>query len=345
MFNRQTLFVVGAGASVEFGLPVGKALATIIQKKMDVRFEYPGKEIGGGDFDLYTQLTHRRGNERQSFQQAAFLIRNGIGLAQSIDDFLDLHRTNKYVNEYGKAAIVKSILEAERASSLFFAGPAEGDSFNPEKCKDTWIMKFFSMLGRGVPKEERQNIFDHVSFLSFNYDRCIEHFLEGALQLLYAISIQEAADLVKRLTIIHPYGKVEEVAFGTTRTDYAELAAGIKTYTERVHVAELIDKIHDEVSRAETIVFLGFGYHDQNMSLIEPQKPISTPKDVFGTAYGMSHLDANVTTNQLLHWFDDRLLARETQKMQIQISSSLACRDLFDHYSKTLVARRLTCKA
>jgi hypothetical protein len=175
MFNRQTLFVVGAGASVEFGLPVGKALTTIIQKN-DMRFEYPGKPIGGGDFDLFTQLTHRRGNEAQPFQQAALLIRNGIGLALSIDDFLDPHRTNTYVNEYGKAAIVKSILEAERASSLFFAGPAERDLFNLEKCKDTWITKCFSMLGRGVPREERQEVFDHVSFVTFNYDRALNTF-------------------------------------------------------------------------------------------------------------------------------------------------------------------------
>jgi hypothetical protein len=338
MFNRQTLFVVGAGASVEFGLPVGKALATIIQKKMDVRFEYTGKEIGGGDFDLYTQLTHRRENEKQSFQRAAFLIRDGIGLAQSIDDFLDLHRANKYVNEYGKAAIVKSILEAERASSLFFAGPAERDSFNPEKCNDTWIMKFFSMLGRGVPREERENVFDHVSFVSFNYDRCIEHFLESALQSLYGIANQEAVGLVKKLTIIHPYGKVEDVAFGTARTDYAELAAGIKTYTERVHSAEVVDKIHEEVLRAETIVFLGFGYHDQNMAIIEPVEPISISKDIFGTAYGMSTSDSNVTINQILRWFD-RGLAQESQSTRIQITN-MACRDLFDHYAKTLVAGR-----
>ncbi len=307
MFSKQTVFVVGAGASVEFGLPVGKTLATTIQGKMDIRFQFPDKPLGGGDFELFTQLTHRRRNEAQSFEQAALLIRNGIGLALSIDDFLDLHRANKYVNEYGKAAIVKSILEAEHASSLFFAGPAERDLFNPEKCKDTWIMKFFSMLSRGVPREERQNVFDHVSFITFNYDRCIEHFLENALQSLYAISNEEAVDLVKKLSIIHPYGKVEDVAFGTTRTDYAELAASIKTYTERVHVAEVIDKIHEEVLRAETITFLGFGYHDQNMSLIEPVNPIPIPKDIFGTAYGMSISDSNVTTNQILRWFDEGL--------------------------------------
>jgi hypothetical protein len=141
------------------------------------------------------------------------------------------------------------------------------------------------------------------------------------------------------LPIIHPYGKVEEVAFGTTRTDYAELAAGIKTYTEQIHSSEVVDKIREEVSRAETIVFLGFAYHEQNMSLIKPSKSISVRKDIFGTGYGMSASDANVTTNEILHWFD-QILAQESPRMRIQIGNHLACRDLFNEYAKTLVAGR-----
>jgi len=39
MFQKQTLFIVGAGASFEFGLPTGNTLAATMQKKMDIRFE------------------------------------------------------------------------------------------------------------------------------------------------------------------------------------------------------------------------------------------------------------------------------------------------------------------
>jgi hypothetical protein len=54
------------------------------------------------------------------FQAAALLIRDGIVFSQSIDDFLDQHRTNNFVNRYGKAAIAKSILEAEQNCKLYF---------------------------------------------------------------------------------------------------------------------------------------------------------------------------------------------------------------------------------
>ena len=44
---------------------------------------------------------------------------------------------------------------------------------------DTWLVKFMYMLGRGVPKENVREIFDNVSFIVFNYDRCVEFFLRN----------------------------------------------------------------------------------------------------------------------------------------------------------------------
>jgi len=58
MFKRKTLFVLGAGASFEAGLPTGKDIAQTIGKKMDIRFEHFNKHIGGGDLQLFAQLTN-----------------------------------------------------------------------------------------------------------------------------------------------------------------------------------------------------------------------------------------------------------------------------------------------
>jgi Zn-dependent M32 family carboxypeptidase len=59
MFKLNTLFVVGTGASFEFGLPLGSALAAIIRKKMDIDFVGFNQHIGEGDIDLFNQLTSR----------------------------------------------------------------------------------------------------------------------------------------------------------------------------------------------------------------------------------------------------------------------------------------------
>lgn len=335
MFKKQTLFVVGAGASFEVGLPLGKKLASMIKEKMDIRFELGNRLAGTGDTDLYIQLTRQFAKDPLELQQAAWLIRDGISLAQSIDDFLDLHRTNQHVNLYGKAAIVKTILEAERQSRLYFAGPDKEEYFDPEKCADTWLLKFLHMLGRGVPKENLQQIFDRVSFIVFNYDRCIEHFLHHALQKLYAIQEKEASDIVQTLRIVHPYGEVANVQFGASRSDYATLAGRIRTYTEQMTDTKMTEKLQNEMHRAESIVFLGFAYHDQNMALVQPVDPMSA-KHIYGTAYGMSDSDVEITSHQIRTWYADENDSR-IEKM-IHIDNKLKCADLFDYYARTLTA-------
>jgi hypothetical protein len=49
MFVSDTVFVLGARASHEVGLPVGSQLAEIISKKMDIRYEkaFPSRKRGG----------------------------------------------------------------------------------------------------------------------------------------------------------------------------------------------------------------------------------------------------------------------------------------------------------
>lgn len=178
MFHRRTLFVLGAGTSAEAGMPSGAKLATLIGKKMDIRFEHFTNHVGEGDLQLYTQITNQLRTDAVELQRAGWLIRDGITLQQSIDDFLDLHRDNPHVNLFGKAAIVKAILEAERTSKLAFVQQDDGLAvFKPEKLANTWFEKFMHMLGRGVAKADVRQIFDNVAFIIFNYDRCVEHFL------------------------------------------------------------------------------------------------------------------------------------------------------------------------
>ena len=104
------MFVVGAGASKEFGLPVGAELAMKISEKLNVLFDDFGTKIFSGDRDLFYNVTRTHSQEMSLYQKAAWLIRDGIILAHSIDDFLDVHQHNERVVNYGKAAIAKCIL-------------------------------------------------------------------------------------------------------------------------------------------------------------------------------------------------------------------------------------------
>jgi hypothetical protein len=333
MFRRKTLFILGAGSSYEAGLPTGVGLAKIIREKMDIRFEHGYQPIGGGDHDLYGHIRETHRQDGDAFWKAVHRIKAGLGFAQSIDDFLDQHRSDAYVNLYGKAAIVRSILEAEAESKFYFDQSHRPDEFHPDKFADTWFVKFMYMLGRRVPRESVSGIFDNVRFIAFNYDRCVEHFLFNAVKRLYNLSDEEASWIIDELQIIHPYGLIgplREIPFGAKQANYIALAKGIKTYTEQIAAADIIEQLSNEVYQAACIVFLGFAYHSQNMEMLKLQKPI--PADsLFGTAYKMSDSDVNIATHQLANFKNtrDRL---ET----IHLENKLTCSGLFDHYSRSL---------
>jgi hypothetical protein len=91
-------------------------LAIAISDKLNVRFDDFGEKLVSGDLDLFRNVSS--GRDATVTQKAAWLIRDGIILANSIDDFLDVHQHDEEVVRYGKAAIVKCILEAERSSKI-----------------------------------------------------------------------------------------------------------------------------------------------------------------------------------------------------------------------------------
>jgi hypothetical protein len=328
MFNRQTLFIVGAGASAEVDFPVGTQLARTIGAKMDIRFKHGFEPVGTGDHDLYSHLVHSKPQEEDQLFKAAGRIGQGLPFAQSIDDFLDQHRTDRYVNLYGKAAIVQAVVEAEHNSHLFFNRLEGAETFDAEKLTDTWFTKFMYMLCRGVPRENVSKVFEKVAFIVFNYDRCIEHFLIHALQRAYSIRFEDAAALVGKLHIVHPYGSVgdlSKVPFGNTRINCVELAKGIKTYTEQADAKDVTEKISSEVERAECMIFLGFAYHNQNLQILRPASRTSG-KLIYGTALGMSNSDVSVIQQQLTPLFGPTGLYID----------NLTCAGLFENYAKSL---------
>jgi hypothetical protein len=327
MFRRKTLFVVGAGASAEFGLPMGSLLARQITSKMDIRYERGFEYVGTGDQRLYEQLAQAQRTNPDQWHPAAMRIRDGLPFAQSIDDFLDQRRSDRWVNLYGKAAICKAILEAERESKLYFNVLNRDEPFDVSAMADTWLVKFMYMLCRGIPREDVSRVFERVSFIVFNYDRCIEHFLISALERAYSIKSDDAAAIVDKLDILHPYGSVgrlSQVAYGNSSANCIALAEQIKTYTEQADEETVLNKIRGLVDTAECVVFLGFAYHSQNMQMLRTETANS--KVVYGTTFGMSGADATEVQKSVA----------QTLKPSAINLDGLKCAGLFDNYAKSL---------
>lgn len=334
MLRDETVFVVGAGASYEYGLPIGATLAQAISRKLDLKYDF--YKATSGDAELFDSIQLAFHNEMGEYQQAGWLIRDGIVLANSIDDFLDVHQHDGRVVRLGKAAIAKCILEAERSSKLHFTVRHSGDSIDFARHADTWLVKLMKLLGRGLRHADRAHIFDRCSFVVFNYDRCIEHFFIHALSRFYKIDLQESHLIVNGAKILHAYGTPgslsglpKSVPFGAERANWCDLSDNIKTYTEAVDAAE----IRETIKKAKKIVFLGFAYHDQNMKLLADDGSLKR-KTVIGTALGQSKSDVTVINSQIMRWIEPN----ETILMddKIRITNDLTAAQLFDHFSKSI---------
>lgn len=358
MYEKNTLFIIGAGASAELGLPTGARLINDISQRLDIRFQDGIRQVSGDSviFDALrshvSSLTeYWKTNQTQelieapslnSYQQSCWQIRDAMPQAISIDNFLDTHQGNEKIKISGKLAIARSILEAEKNSILNVDNETEKIDFS--SIKDTWLHPFFQIAHQGLAKEDVGAFLSDVSFINFNYDRCLEHYLVYALPNYFGISREESENIVKRLDIIHPYGTVgylpwqEKGAiapFGNVKhpSNLLKIASQIKTFTEQIEEESTVERLKTTVSEATTIVFLGFAYHPQNMKLISPEPKIEEKHgvQVLGTALGVSESDCTALHDEIPEW-----LGRDSRRVYRYIHRECGCTNLFHEHRRRL---------
>jgi hypothetical protein len=266
-------------------------------------------------------------------------------LAKSIDTFIDSQAGNKKIELCGKLAIVRSILEAERSSLLFLN--KKNDEAHPDysQIEKTWYSSLMRLLNENGRKDDLMDRLASVSFIVFNYDRCIEHFLFHSLQTLYQVRKEEAADLVKRIEIFHPYGTVGSLPWqsSTDVIDFGDqpspkqllsLANKIRTFTEGTNPqASEITSIRDGVRQSNIVVFLGFAFHKLNLDLIKPDYDGSRERveaSCFATASGMSNPDCDIVRGEI------GMLLNQPDDKFINVRPDLTCYKLFNEFGRAL---------
>lgn len=345
MFEKKTLFVVGAGAGAEVGLPVGTQLAGNIAKALDFEFEYG--EMTAGDRELHRALRlHCGPRDFNSYADAARLISQGITLVRSIDNFIDSHRSAQSVAACGKIAIAHQMLLAEAGSSLRWQQTRRGDVVELLDADQTWYGHFARMLVSNVPASGYEQLFANVSFVSFNYDRTIEQFLRSWLATLTGAPAQEMEHLLASLEILRPYGSLgplwgnHGIRFGANPQQgmLPTIGDNIRTYTEQVLDVDLLETIEDRICECETIVFLGFHFHEQNMRLLSPDRPTKIRR-VFATAHGFSDADAENIRGTLAYAYRPRPKSEGgfgAADPRIFVRNDLRCSGLFHEYQRSL---------
>ena len=338
----KTLLIVGAGASKEAGLPTGAELKADIASRLNLEFEDRRQTSGDAEIvqALFRHTQAEDGSKKiEPYVEAAIQIHDAMPLAPSIDTFIDNHRGNERIETCGKLAIVRSILEAERNSEIFIAPQSRKPKIDFKKIEKTWFGMFWKLLTDGARRDTIASRIKSVSFINFNYDRCIEHFLYHALRDYFGISDSETADLINEVEIVHPYGTVgylpwqsgnSVVPFGDQKTgaDLLSRSTEIKTFTERVEDRVTVDLMRQLVQTAKRVVFLGFAFHSQNLELIKPDEPTQV-KRVYLTRKGISQSDYQDVEPRIYKFFGN-------VNINLYSEHEMTCSKLFGEYWRRL---------
>jgi hypothetical protein len=93
----------------------------------------------------------------------------------------------------GKIAIADRLIRCENEGTFDTAG-------------EDWYTYLIARMTDGTPFEEFGS--NQVSFVTFNYDRSLEHYLATTLRFRSGKPIQEVAEALKRIPVIHVHGNL-----------------------------------------------------------------------------------------------------------------------------------------
>jgi hypothetical protein len=355
-----TVFIIGAGASNEIGMPIGTDLRNSIidiltgvkdclnissaniscyinkpehiQKARDAIIEYYKHEL----------------KEIDKIHSILEDIIQSLEFTSSIDNLLYDFRNSPDIQTIGKIVIVTAILKAENESAL--ANPSEYDNIKPT-LEGTWYYSLFLELNKQAVLSEFIRRLNNIYFIIFNYDRTLEYYFYNAIMRFYKTNPRETADIVNNMNIYHPYGQIgfldfQENAiknsFGKIKSDNTLLLSSlIKTFMlDNIVNDEEYKKACDFLYDSEKVFFLGFAFYPQNIDLLYPQKISRTERDektgvisvktisfYYGTFYKISSINRETIISTV---------KKKNERVNNFMGNDMKCVDFFNELSSII---------
>jgi len=260
MISKKTVFILGAGAHIPYGFPSGRNLIDDVVNQLI----YAQRDDA---FTLNT-LPQRGGVNIDVVQQKninAFIQSLSQAGQASIDSFLNANQHRTGFDILGKVGIAQTLLRVEEKFIVERSNDKDGNN--------DWFEYLFAKMCDGVSKVNNFLRDNNVSFISFNYDRLLEHKFFNALKYSFSTeSDKDTLEMVRAIPIHHVYGSLGEYDpsnFG--QINYWDRAfKSIQTIHEVVaEHSEAVRSAKQELEQADKICLLGFGYHKENIELLE----------------------------------------------------------------------------
>lgn len=256
--REKTTFVIGAGASAPYGFPLGAALKT--------------KIITSSGYSNSRASLKQLGIDDQHRNDYVDILKHGPYC--TIDEFLD---KRKRFRKIGNLTIASSLLPLEKKETLFL--------------KPDWYFALFQKLKLGENAQSEAT----VKFITLNYERSLEYFLDRAI-LLYLTDNQEQAahDELGGIEIIHAHGSfgtLSEIPYGSGASPDSSLlsrtAANIAIVSDRLDDSPDFQAAKRALDWAERVIFIGLGYHPITMNALF-DGIARDGKSFLGTSRGLS---------------------------------------------------------
>jgi hypothetical protein len=278
VIDGPTVLVLGAGASAPFKFPTGKELLINVAREL--------REKNNDITQLMKGFNH---SDELIYEFSNRLV---MSQAPSIDRFLVETAGEGKFKDIGRQAIAFKIAEREQSDVLMNRLQRDGHQ------ADWYEHVLNNILSHG-----RDGITNNkLKIVTFNYDRSLEHYLAEAFKA-YGFD----PNYLLHFQVLHVYGflgpypavpyappaKCHPDTVSDVCHKIDEYAKRIKIMTEQRNNLDLIAAIEDRFKGSENVVFLGCGYHQENLDLLQMRG--WNGKAIYGSASGLGEAKIRYT--------------------------------------------------
>ena len=299
MIQTKTVLVLGAGASMHYGFPSGIHLRQKILNNLSKSDNKPDKTPVGQLLRLFR--TNHPCGESAGYEYIANFRRDlkesGV---ESIDEFLQPRsEEDRFL---GQLAIAQALIPCERQDALYMKDTVDDGEISKWQADD-WYQILIRCMLQDVPFKEFGKRND-ISFITFNYDRSLEHYLFNSLKRRFNREDDEVTEVLNPLPVVHVHGTLGYLPWQGTPSNLHRPYRLVEVENESIiHMAATniriiheadekmedgFDQAHDLLNTAHTIYFLGFGYNQINLDRLRIADLDKTDKKIMGTAKGVS---------------------------------------------------------
>jgi len=285
MIVKPTVLVLGAGASQPYGFPTGPRLARLVCNKLEEAAPASGDTIDT-PFSRALLSTYLKQGFSHAFFREFWMAFRYSGCA-GLDEFVQPQGNRRFL-DLAKAGMIELLVAQEIDQNL----AQDDETFH----QVDWCTYLFRLM-----RTAEADLFQHnrVRVITFNFDRSFERRLFLLLRDGYGLSDHDAGATRGAIQVLHLHGRLGgEKWLNENRPESREFAPTASPQ-QKVELLRSIRIVHqeldiDEVRRAvewldeaETICFLGFGYHPLTLGRLNLSEPLPRAT-IWGTTLGLS---------------------------------------------------------